>query len=206
MALPKNKQQREHDKFDINKDGEVIVRTDSSGSNSNIDLVEILELQNKKIDKLIDIIAQQQETMGQKGILRDGHGNGHKAKITSRGQLVTAPLEFSIMHSIVLTSVDTPTLLVAPEIGKQFVVTDLILYADKSVGTNDASVVLYEADDPTDAIGAGDPSLSLEIVKKTTVPLTGLNFIINEGKWIVATTNDNNIYINIAGYYVATGE
>lgn len=179
------------------------VKTDSVNENSRLLLIEdSLACQQKSLDKIENLLELQLETLGSTGVVKDGHGEGHRVKVSSRGQLITAPLDFSSISSIVLDTANVPFNLVPPLNNKQFVVTDLILYGDRNIGVNDASVQIYQADSFEAPLGGGDASISLEIVKQTTVVLGGLNNIIDEGKWLTAITNDNNIFANVAGYYV----
>jgi hypothetical protein len=173
-----------------------------SSFNSNLELIELMECQNTKIDSLISVIEAQQELLGNQGVIKDGHGEGNRVKVSSRGQLVTAPLDYSTLHSVTLAVAGTVYNLALPVSGKQFVITDLILYADKNVGTNDASIEIFGAGDGPTGVNALGSLIELELPKKNSLVLTGLNIVIGKGLWLNATTNDNIVYINIAGYYV----
>lgn len=198
--MSKDRKDREHQKF-VEKDGETAVRIEDGHSIRLLELEHILEGQNNRIDKLITLIADQQETMGSKGMISDGRGTRQRVKVTSRGQLVAAPLEFSEIKSVVLDTINIPFSLVTPRSGKQFVITDLVLYADKNVGPADASLQIYAAQSLNGVVGV-NPLISMELLKNQSIPLTGLNIITPEGVWINAVTNDNNVFINIAGYYI----
>lgn len=132
----------------------------------------------------------------------DGTGNDYMVKVTSRGQLVTAPLDFSDAHSVSATVINTAYNFVKPKSGKRFVITDILLNADNAVGTNPgATVVLYE----TDSLTSTTPTktiLSIELIKQTNRDITGLNLIVTEGVWLNIKTNDNNINATVLGYFV----
>lgn len=134
----------------------------------------------------------------------DGGGKGKTAIVTSRGQLVVAPLEFSSAYQVTANVINTAFNFIGPKSGQQFVITDILLYADKNVGATDASVVIYEAD-ASNTTTEYKQVLAMEMVKQTSRDITGLNLIVTEGKWLNIKTNDNSIYATIMGYYVNNG-
>ena len=133
--------------------------------------------------------------------IKDGNGLGSEASVTSRGQLVVAPLDFSSPFPGVAGAADTAVNIVEPIAGKAFIITEIILYANKSVGVNDATVELYEAS-TSNTIVVDKCIFNQEMVKQTTLALTGLNLLINKGKFVNLKTDDNSIFINVFGYYV----
>lgn len=122
-----------------------------------------------------------------------------KARVTEFGQVVVAPVNYSTPVTVEMSSINTPYLLVSPKEGKSVVITAAILTANKSVGVNDATVTIY-ASDTADGAVTTDAIVSLEMIKNSTLPLTGLNFIVPPGKFILSTTNDATVFIT-AGYY-----
>ena len=155
-----------------------------------------------KVDKLTDEIVEQRELLGSKGIIRDGWGNGNKACVSPRGQLITAPLAFSKMYSATASVDATAVNIVIPEPGKQFVVTDIILFANRNVGANDATVSIFESDGPISSTVSG-PIFTQEMLKQSTIALSGLNIIVTQGTWVNLITDDNTVFVNLGGYYVA---
>jgi len=133
----------------------------------------------------------------------DGLGGLGKVRVTKRCQLVTAPLEFSTFFLAEATTINTAFNVVTPKTNKQFVITDIILYADRSVGANGAITVLYEAT-ADNTITISTTIFQQEIPKQTNLALTGLNIIVTEGKWINLKTDDNNVSANIGGYFAST--
>ena len=108
------------------------------------------------------------------GRIEDGWGKGVKACVSTRGQLVTAPLEFSTFYNVKAEAAATGYNLVPPKTGKRFVITDIMLYANKNVGAADATVDLYEASSTTSTT-VDTSILNTEMLKQTTLALTGLN-------------------------------
>lgn len=134
--------------------------------------------------------------------LVDGFGNKYKAKVSMFGQLVTGPLDFSKFYNAILTVNNTPLSAVSPEMGKQFVITDIIIYGNKGVGNTDATVSLYESGE-LDGTTIKNIILTTEIPKNGRLSLSGLNLITNQGCWITAVTDDNTVYVTVGGYYAS---
>jgi hypothetical protein len=139
--------------------------------------------------------------MSAKVTIKDGKGNGGEACVTRRNQLIVAPLDFSLIYNVKAELVNTAYNIVPPETGKAFVVTDLIVYANKSVGAADATVVIYASDGPNSLTEVG-VFFTQEMVKQTTLTMTGLNIFSPAGLWINVKTDDDDIFVNMAGYYV----
>ena len=135
-------------------------------------------------------------------VLTDGKGAGNKACVTSRNQLVVAPLDFSEAYDQEVDTINTAFSFVPPRPSERFVVTDILLYANKGVGASDASVVIYEADSAISATVLKS-IMSLEMLKQTSRDITGLNLIISEGVWLNIKTDDNTIFSTVMGYYVS---
>jgi hypothetical protein len=138
--------------------------------------------------------------MSIKTIIHDGKGKGSEARVSSRGQLVVAPLDFSTPYNVKAEVINTAYNLVKPKLGWQFIVTDILLYANKNVGAADATVNLYEAT-AVDSLTIAKSIIEIEMLKQTSINLTGLNMIVTEGRWINIKTDDDDIFATIMGYY-----
>ncbi len=126
---------------------------------------------------------------------------GNIAMVTRQGQVITAPIAYSGAYNAEANLDDTAFNLVVPIAGKRFVLTDILLYANKGVGVNDATVQLYEATAP-DTTTVYRAILTFEMVKQTARDFTGLNLICSEGRWINIKTDDNTIFATVTGYYI----
>ena len=134
--------------------------------------------------------------------IADGSGGNNRAKVTHRGQLVTAPLSFSEPYTATANATGTAFVLAAAKVGKRFVITDILLDADKNVSASTAgTVVLYEATAAASTTEA-KTILSIEMLKNTNRSITGLNLIVTENVWLNIKTTDATIYATILGYYV----
>lgn len=131
----------------------------------------------------------------------DGAGKSTEAIVTSRGQLVTSPLEYSTAYTKEVNATATAFNFIGPVTGKRFVITDILLYADKNVGVNDASVQLYEATSSASTT-ISKTIIDIEMVKQTNRDITGLNLILTEGRYLNIKTDDATIFATVMGYYV----
>lgn len=133
----------------------------------------------------------------------DGSGTGSTAKITTRGQVVTAPLEYSLAYNATAGTANVAVNVIEPINGKRFVIDSLMLYANQGVSnTADATVDIYEA--TSNATATISKSLvQTNMVRQDRIILQQINLIVSEGVWVNAKTTDDDVYVTIFGYYVA---
>ena len=139
--------------------------------------------------------------MTQKHRIVDSRGTKNGVKVTDYGQLVTGDIDYSTPVAKTLTAINTAYNFVTPIRGKKIVITAMLLYANKGVGVNDATVDIYQAD-AIDSLVVDTSIISTEMVKQTSRDLLGLSMIVPEGKWINAKTDDASLFITIMYYYV----
>jgi len=132
--------------------------------------------------------------------IKDGF-TGDSALVTSRCQLVTAPLDYSKFYLANASVINTAFNLVVPKSGYRFVITDIVLSSDRGVGNDGAIVDLYEATGP-DITTISTSIYQDEIAKQRSKILTGLNIIVSVGVWVNVKTDDNGVRANVAGYYI----
>jgi hypothetical protein len=132
----------------------------------------------------------------------DGGGNGVKVRVTSIGQLVTAPASYDETAFRELAVDDTAYNFYGARAGQQFVVTGVLFRADKQVSsTVDAIVVIYEA--TTDStITVSKVLIQFAVVQGDIISATPLNILVTEGRYVNAKTTDDDIHMTIMGYYV----
>lgn len=121
------------------------------------------------------------------------------AKVTARGELVVGSLEYSTPYYKELGVDDQIYTVVPAKAQKRFVITSIIIGADRNV-TTDTSVHIYESATPD-----GTTSKDIfrgDINKGETIPMIGLNMITDETRWINATADDDDVDLTILGYYV----
>ena len=131
-----------------------------------------------------------------------GGKKNNSPNITGRGQLVTSALSFEQFYLGSTTVDNTAVNVVPPLTNKCFVITAIILSADRSVAVNGAVTDVFE-----NSVGPTDGTvtrqiLQEEIAKQTRMVATGLNIITQPGRWINVKSDDVIVRCNIAGYYV----
>jgi hypothetical protein len=133
--------------------------------------------------------------------IASGDGNGKIAKVSRYGQLVTAPIDYSLAYNATAAVANTAYNLVGPVSGKRFVIDSILLYANKNVGAGDATVEVYEATG-ADVTAVSKSIFTAEMVKQTSRDITGVNIIVSAGKWVNVKTDDDDVFATITGYYV----
>lgn len=138
--------------------------------------------------------------------ISDGSGGGHLARVTHAGELITVRGNYDSTFNAAMTSINTAYNLVTPKSGFQFIVTGIVLNADKNVSATDGAIaVLYEATSDTTTT-ASKTLLTLNIGKNTTVPLTGILIQTTKGVYVNAKTDDATVNITLLGYYLEIDE
>lgn len=134
--------------------------------------------------------------------LIDSTGSKNGAKVTNRGQLVVSPLDYSTSYQQNLVLVDTAYNYISPLPGKRFVITDIILSANKDVSaTVESTITIYESTSSTSTT-ASRTIYETGLIKLTQQTLVGLNLITTEGTFINGKCTDNSIFSTIMGYYI----
>ena len=127
----------------------------------------------------------------------------YRVLVTSRGELVVAPLAYSTPYYKSVAAAATPYEVVPAKAEKRFVITGLLLASDKTFGsaTTAETLTIYEAN-------AADLSVNLktivrlDMLKNDRMPATGLNLITTKARALVAIGTDFAVDVTIAGYYV----
>ena len=123
-------------------------------------------------------------------------------KISNAGELITAGYAYNEVSTQTLGTASTVYNFFKAKVGYNFIIQNLVIYANKNVGAGDATLTIYEAASSTSSTSLKD-LLVLEIPQKTNVPIPGnLNLKVSEGRFLNATTDDDDIFLTIMGYYV----
>jgi hypothetical protein len=129
---------------------------------------------------------------------------GNQAKITQVGAQIVAPYAYNLVEFRALDLDDTAYNFYKPIVGKQFVISNIYAIADKQVsGTVSSTVVIYEA---TSATSTTESKILLQtaMAEFQIQPFTNINVLVNEGMFINAKTDDDDVHMNIMGYYIPT--
>ena len=138
--------------------------------------------------------------------ISDGSGGGHLARVTHAGELIIVRGNYDSTFNAAMTSINTAYNLVTPKSGFQFIVTGIVLNADKNVSATDGAIAeLYEATTDTTTTSS-KTLLTLNIGKNTTVPLTSILIQTTKGVYVNAKTDDATVNITLLGYYLEIDE
>jgi hypothetical protein len=130
----------------------------------------------------------------------DGGGTGTQAKVTTRGQLVSAPIEYDEVYNQSVVVANTAYNLIEPVDGKRFVITVILFLAKKTV-TTDVVIELYETENNT-SITVTKSIIEQELLKNASRNLFGLNLITSKGAYISVKADDAEVLCTLMGYYV----
>ena len=128
-------------------------------------------------------------------------GDRTTAQVSPSGELAVSPVRYSDTKFVELAVNDVIYNFYPPLPGKQFVITGITAKADKGVSsTVDAIVVIYEAS--TEDTATVDKILHSDAMVEGDRINLKPNIIVNEGKFINATSSDTDIHMSIFGFYI----
>ncbi len=128
--------------------------------------------------------------------------SGRVAKVNDDGALAVGPASYNLIEFNELAAINTAYNFYGPLPSKQFVVMAIFAYGDKQVATaTNATVEIYEASSTSSAT-VDKIIMQFEIGQNEFHPFTSLSLLVNAGKWINAKTDDDDVHMNILGYYV----
>jgi hypothetical protein len=132
----------------------------------------------------------------------EGSSNGNRARVSRNGELIVSPLSHDDTSFQNMVLIDTAYNFYTPESGKEFIITSLIVFADKSISDTSPTIIeVYEASQP-DTTTVDKTLLQFGMAKLSTLPIVPLRLKVNAGKYINAKTDDNNVLMTIMGYHV----
>ncbi len=135
-------------------------------------------------------------------VIKDGTGTDHKARVTAFGQVITGPVDYNSVATQELAVASTVYNFVEPLAGHRIVVDGLLLYANRNVGVNDATVTIYESTVGPDSAVISQTILQTQMLKQSRADIIGINFLCSEGSWINASTDDDDVFLTVLYYYV----
>ena len=129
--------------------------------------------------------------------------NRVQVKVTERGELVVAPLAYSVPYNVTVAVLNTVYEIVPAIVGKSFVMTDIFISTDKDYALSTAAelIQIYEAH-PSDLATSTQDIFNIEMFKNDRFSATGLNLILSNTQSIAVTAADSAADVTIAGYYV----
>jgi hypothetical protein len=134
-------------------------------------------------------------------VLRGGDSN-EAASVTTYGELRVSQYDYSTSYFQTFATAATAYNFVPPIQNQFFVITAIILQANKNVNATTGQVVdIYEATSATSTT-IDKKLVEVEMIKNDRIILTGLNIKMNEGKFLNGKTEDDDVLATVAGYYV----
>lgn len=127
----------------------------------------------------------------------------NRAAISRIGQVIVAPFAYDEVVALTLTDANVAVTFYKPVVGRQFVITGILLTADSNV-TGSALVDVFEANAEF-STSVDKAILHVEILKNGYRDITNLNILSGEGKYINALTDDDDVFVTIMGYYIPAG-
>ena len=130
-----------------------------------------------------------------------GSESGRAVAVGPDGTIATAQVTPSNPSSITLATADGAHNFCKPVPGKEYRITDIILTTNKDIGLNGAAVVVYEAAS-AETETASKVVLSTQILKNSSLVLSGLHWKVAAGKFLNVKTDDDTVYCTIASHLV----
>jgi len=132
-------------------------------------------------------------------VLQDS-ATSNQAAITKNGELIVAPLSNNQSAHWKIDTINTAYNYAVPMTGKKMLLQNILVYANKNVGVNDATITVYTST-AINSLTAVSTVLEIELPKYASRDITGLNLELPEGVFLNAKTDDNDVYLTMMGYY-----
>ena len=128
-------------------------------------------------------------------------GGGGEATVTHAGQLHVAPYAYDTVEAQEMTVINTAYNFYKPRVGYDFVITGILLGGDRNIGANGSLVEVYEAT-AADSTVVTKLILKVDLLKQTSRDILPMNILVENGLFVNAKMDDNNIEATITGYYI----
>lgn len=131
-----------------------------------------------------------------------GGNPGRPVNVSTLGELTTGLLNRNQTEFKELAATGTAYNFYAPVAGKQFIINHIFAFGDKQVSpTTNATVEVYEATSISETT-VDKVIMTFEIGQNQFQPYTSLNLLVNADRFINAKTDDDDVHMNILGYYI----
>lgn len=120
--------------------------------------------------------------------------------VSENGEMHVAPLHHNQSIHYKMDTINTAYTFAEIQTGKEMHLENILIYANKGVGTNDATVTIYTSLEANSLI-IEDTIMEFEIPKYGTRDLIGLNLRLGGGVYLNAKTDDNDIFLTMMGFY-----
>jgi len=133
--------------------------------------------------------------------LVDSNGKGSGVRVSQNGQMIIAPIAFSIPVQKSLNVDNQVFNLATARVAHRIIITDVILIGDRNIGVNDATVDIYAADF-IDSSTIVKSIFSLDVAKNASIVMTGLNMVTDVGVFLNAKSSDSTVSLTVGYYYL----
>ena len=129
--------------------------------------------------------------------------DSNHAKVSRSGELVVAPLHYDEAVYQYMDVINIAYNFAVPLPQKQMVITGFVASGNKNItGSSESIVEIYEADN-IDEITVSKALVTIAVAKNQVVAPTPLRILVNEGKWVNAKMDDDDVHLTMFGYYIA---
>jgi len=130
--------------------------------------------------------------------------NGITVQVTKSGELVVAPLAYDETVFKELGTDNAGVNFFIPRARKQFVITGFLAVGDQQIAPNsNANVIIYEAS-TVDTATVDKILVQFVIKQDQDIPMPGMHVLVNEGKFVNAKTDDDDVHMTLMGYFIDT--
>ena len=127
---------------------------------------------------------------------------GKSVQVSRNGEIVVSVLEHNLAQFNELGTADAGVTFYKPRAGEQFIITNVFAFADKQVSSStNATVEVFEALAEDSAV-VDNTLLKFEIGQNQFQPYGDINLLVNPDVFINAKTDDDDVHMNILGYYI----
>jgi len=128
--------------------------------------------------------------------------DGTAANVGQLGGLSVVPPNFNETKANELGTADAGVTFYLPLSGKQFIITGVYASGDRDISnTVDATVNVYESL-AEDSATIEKSLLQFALARSTFQAYENLNLIVNSNRYITAKTSDDDVFMNILGFYI----
>jgi len=130
--------------------------------------------------------------------------NGRSVIVNEVGEIRVADGDYDLTSFREMAADDTAYNFYTPRIGKQFVLTGLLCFADKDVNNaSDTIIDIFEAS--TESTTTIDKTiLEFGMGQLSVLPFPNVRILVNEGVYINGKTSDDDVHLNIIGHFINT--
>lgn len=132
--------------------------------------------------------------------IRDGK-NDRAVDVTPNGEMIVSAIKPNVSAHHKMDTINTAYNFAPIATGQRMILQSILVYANKNVGVNDATITIYTAD-AIDSITPITTILDFEVPEKQSRDIIGLNLDLGTGVFLNAKTDDNDVFLTMLGYYV----